>query len=152
MTRLLLCRLWQFVQLLGRPLAYRGRHSAICPICHIRQIFADFYTTRPGRHSAICQRSPKHCANCQTRQWIRGRVVAKSAGSGELVFSDCGNLRHLDRGLPRTVAQIATVKSLNLRAGCHRPDLIACIPGNLRAELGNPQSTCERFAKKLFLL
>jgi hypothetical protein len=51
-----------------------------------------------------------------------------------------------------TVARIATVKSPNLRADCHRPDLTACIPGNLSAELGNPQSTLERFAKKLFLL
>jgi hypothetical protein len=45
-----------------------------------------------------------------------------------------------------------TVKSLNLRADFHRPDLASCIPGNLRAELGNPQSTLERFAQKLFLL
>jgi hypothetical protein len=40
-----------------------------------------------------------------------------------------------------TVARIATVKSLNLRADCHRPDLTACIPVNLSAELGNPQSS-----------
>jgi hypothetical protein len=26
---------------------------------------ADFYTTRPGRHSVICQRSPIHCTPCQ---------------------------------------------------------------------------------------
>jgi hypothetical protein len=29
-TRRLFPRLWQFAQWLGRPLAYRGRHSAIC--------------------------------------------------------------------------------------------------------------------------
>jgi hypothetical protein len=40
-----------------------------------------------------------------------------------------------------TVALNATVKSLNLRADCHMPDLTACIPGNLSADLGNPQST-----------
>jgi hypothetical protein len=51
-----------------------------------------------------------------------------------------------------TVTRIATVKSLNLTADCHRPDLTACIPGNLSAELAYPQSTCERFAKKLLLL
>jgi hypothetical protein len=39
-----------------------------------------------------------------------------------------------------TVARIATVKILNLRVECHRPDLTACIPDNLSAELGNRQS------------
>jgi hypothetical protein len=29
-TRLLIRRLWQFAQWLGRPLAYHGHHSAIC--------------------------------------------------------------------------------------------------------------------------
>jgi hypothetical protein len=40
-----------------------------------------------------------------------------------------------------TVARIATDRSMNLRADCHRPDLTACIAGNLNTELGNPQST-----------
>jgi hypothetical protein len=38
-----------------------------------------------------------------------------------------------------TVVLIATVKSLDLRADCYRPDLSACILCYLSAGLGNPQ-------------
>jgi hypothetical protein len=41
----------------------------------------------------------------------------------------------------KTVLRIATDRSSNLRADFHWPDLTACIPVNLSAELGNPQST-----------
>jgi hypothetical protein len=51
----------------------------------------------------------------------------------KMCAADCGN--------KITVAGNATVKSLNLRVDCHRPDLTACIPGNMSAELGNLQST-----------
>jgi hypothetical protein len=43
-----------------------------------------------------------------------------------------------------TVLRIATDRSINLKADFHRPDLTACIAGNLSAELGNPQFTGER--------
>jgi hypothetical protein len=70
--------------------------------------------------------------------------------------TECLNFDSLDRRLShknnRTVLQIATVKSLNLRADCHRPDLSACILCHLSAELGNPQCTWEGFAKELFPL
>jgi hypothetical protein len=48
--------------------------------------------------------------------------------------------------------QIATDNSLNLRADCHRLELAASIACYLGGELGNPQCTSERFAKRLFLL
>jgi hypothetical protein len=48
--------------------------------------------------------------------------------------------------------RIFTVKSINFRADCHRPELAASNPCYMRAELGNPQYTWERFAKGLFLL
>jgi hypothetical protein len=37
-----------------------------------------------------------------------------------------------------TTPRIATGRSLNLRADCHRPELTACIPCYLSADLGNP--------------
>jgi hypothetical protein len=46
--------------------------------------------------------------------------------------------------------RIATVKSLNSRPDCHRPELAAANPCYLSVELGNPQYTGERFAKRLF--
>jgi hypothetical protein len=39
--------------------------KGLCPMCHSRQILADFYTTQPDRLSMICQWSSKHCTNCQ---------------------------------------------------------------------------------------
>jgi hypothetical protein len=65
----------------------------------------------------------------------------------QMCVADCGNPRRLEHGLPRIELRIATDRSINLRVDCHRLDR-----GNLRAERGNPQSTCERFAKKLVLL
>jgi hypothetical protein len=51
-----------------------------------------------------------------------------------------------------TVQQIATYRSLNLRADCHRPDLAVCILCYLRAELGIPLCIWEQFTKGFFLL
>jgi hypothetical protein len=72
------------------------------------------------------------------------------AGAGIQSLAPCSNVY---RGLwqpaefrPRiatnkiTVLRIDTDRSINLRADCHRPDLTACIPGNLSKELSNPQS------------
>jgi hypothetical protein len=50
------------------------------------------------------------------------------------------------------VLQIATDRSLNLRADCHRPELAACLYCYLNSEIGNPQYTRERFANGLFLM
>jgi hypothetical protein len=56
----------------------------LCPICHSWQILADFTSTRLLIHwlIALCI---ARIAN--TRQWIISRVIAKSAGSGETVFT-----------------------------------------------------------------
>jgi hypothetical protein len=77
-----------------------------------------------------------------------GRLSMKMAGAGIqylaklCITADCGNHRHLDRGLPRiTVLRIAT-----------SPELTACIPGNLSTELGKLLSSERHIAKELFLL
>jgi hypothetical protein len=62
-TRHLICRLWLFVQWLGRPLAYRAVPSAICqrlaqgalPDMSQPADFGRFFSVLSG----ICQRSPK---------------------------------------------------------------------------------------------
>jgi hypothetical protein len=47
---------------------------------------------------------------------------------------------------------IAKVRSLNLRADCHRPELSAWFVLGLRAGVGNPQTIGKLFAKELFFL
>jgi hypothetical protein len=47
---------------------------------------------------------------------------------------------------------IAKVRSLNLRADCHRPELSTWFILGLRAGVGNPQSIGKLFDKELLLL
>jgi hypothetical protein len=50
------------------------------------------------------------------------------------------------------VLLIAKVRSLHLRADCHRPELPAEFILGLRAGVGNPQYDGELIAKQLFFL
>jgi hypothetical protein len=69
-TRLLICQLWPFTQWLGRPLAYRGRHSVICqgslPDMRQQADFGRFYYDPASNllaycavKAVICQRLPQ---------------------------------------------------------------------------------------------
>jgi hypothetical protein len=70
MTQRLIRRLWQFAQWLGGPLAYCGRHSAICqgtlPDMPQPAVFGGFYFDTASNllayravTAAICQWSPQ---------------------------------------------------------------------------------------------
>jgi hypothetical protein len=102
-TRHLIRRLWQFAQRLGRPLAYRGRHSAICqgtlPGMPQPVDFGRFYHDRSSNllaYRAVTAALPTVASNiariANTRQLISSRVIAKSAGSGDTVLISMGAL------------------------------------------------------------
>jgi hypothetical protein len=82
----------------------------------------------------------------------RSHSLAKLSAQMCTVLWQCAVFRPQISRNKITVLRIATARSLNLSADCHRPHLAECIPYYLSAGLGNPQCTCERFAKGLFLL
>jgi hypothetical protein len=83
--------MWQFAQGLGQLLAYCDHHSVIC-----QETLADmpqqadfggflYDPTWPSQRDMPTVANIAQIAN--TRQWIRGRVIAKSAGSGKRFFT-----------------------------------------------------------------
>jgi hypothetical protein len=88
MTQHLIRRLWHFAQWLGRPLVYRGHHSAICqgalPDMPQPADFGRFFKCDVHDMPTIAQAIARSAKN---PQWIRCRVIAKSAGSGGPVFT-----------------------------------------------------------------
>jgi hypothetical protein len=91
MTRHLNRQLWHFAQWLGRPLAYRRRHSAKCqwalPDMPQLSDFGRFFFCDGHDMLTVTQTIARSAKN---HQWIRYRVVAKSAESRGPDF------RHMD--------------------------------------------------------
>jgi hypothetical protein len=94
-TRLLIYwRVLAIRAMVGGPLPYRGRHSAICQWTRSRVVVKFAGCGILGKvpwHTALwrpwyANGGPNHCANCHC-QGSSSRVVAKSVESGELVFT-----------------------------------------------------------------
>jgi hypothetical protein len=85
-TRHIICRLWHFAQLLGRPLAYRVLTSAIYQRL-AQGALPDM--PKPADFSGFFLCRPRYAKN---RQWIRCRVAAKSTGSEDPGLTSMGAL------------------------------------------------------------
>jgi hypothetical protein len=74
-----------------RPLTYHSLHSAICRDVAWYATAGRFLydPSRPSQRDmpTVAQTGPNIARIANTRQWIRGWVVAKSAGSGEPDFT-----------------------------------------------------------------
>jgi hypothetical protein len=72
----------------------------------------------------------------------QGNCRCKMAGAGfhSIAKLHAPRIANRKMGAPR----IATVKNINLKGDCHRPELAAANLCDLRTELGNPQYTLPR--------
>jgi hypothetical protein len=96
-TRHLICRLRHFAQWFGRPLAYRAVTPVICQwlaqgaLPNMPQLadFGGFFSLPGANMPTVAQPIARSAKN---RQWIRCRVIAKSAGSEDPVLTSMGAL------------------------------------------------------------
>jgi hypothetical protein len=93
--RHIICRLWKFAQWLGRPFAYCAVTSTMCqrsaqgalPDMPHPAYFVGFFFCAGRDMPTAAQTIARSARN---RQWIRCRVIAKSAESEDPVLTSMG--------------------------------------------------------------